>query len=98
MNDAAEDFVTSDDVKKMIDALSAHRASEWWVRTENPEPESRCLSPLVLQNMKLGYESGTISPTMNQFKNLVATAIYYQQKCAALTREAEDKLAASASD
>jgi hypothetical protein len=68
-------------MKKMVAALSAFRGQEWWFKTENPEPDRSCLSPLVLQNMKLGYEAGTIQPTMNQFKNLVHTAIYHQQKC-----------------
>ena len=79
---------TSDDVKRMIAALGAFRAYEWWFKTENPEPDSNCLSPLVLQNMKLAYENGTLDPTLAQFKNLLATAMFYQQKCRALTREA----------
>jgi hypothetical protein len=72
--------VKSEDIDKMVAALAAFRGYEWWFQTENPNPESRCLSPLVLQNMKLGYENGTLEPSMMQFKNLLATAMFYQQK------------------
>jgi hypothetical protein len=74
-------WVNNDDVAKMTAALSAFRAYEWWFKTENPDPGEGCLSPLVLQNMKLGYENGSLYPTMHQFKNLLTTAIFYQQKC-----------------
>lgn len=76
--------------KKMIAALREYRAYEWWFRTENPEPGSRCLSPMVLQNMKLRYESGDLSPNLMQFENLLQTAIFYQQRCRQMHGEIED--------
>jgi hypothetical protein len=80
-------WVTTEDMKKMTAALSAFKGYEWWFKTENPEPDRRCLAPLVLQNMKIGYEAGTLEPTMNQFQNLLHTAIYYQQKCRRLMED-----------
>lgn len=77
----ADGLVKSEDIDKMVAALGAFRGYEWWMRTENPNPDSHCLAPLVLQNMKLGYENGTLEPTMSQFKNLLTTAMFYQQKC-----------------
>lgn len=86
----AQFAVNQADIDKMTEALAAYRGYEWWFRTENPMPGSRCLSPLVLQNMKTGYEDGSIMPTIPQFKNLVTTAMFYQQKCRVLMECAGD--------
>ncbi len=75
------DWVKEEDVERMVRALHSFRGYDWWYQTENPKPEGHCLAPLVLQNMKLGYESGALAPTMSQFDNLLKTAIFYQRKC-----------------
>lgn len=75
-------LINTADLKKMVSALKAHRGHSWWFDTENENGESTALSPLVLQNMKLGFESGSIEPNMNQVMNILKTAIYYQRKYA----------------
>lgn len=45
---------------------------------------------MVLQNMKLRYESGDLSPNLMQFENLLQTAIFYQQRCRQMHDEIED--------
>jgi hypothetical protein len=85
-------WVNTEDFERMMAALNAFRGYEWWFKTENPEPDRRCLAPLVLQNMKLGYEAGTLVPTMNQVQNLLHTAIFYQLKCRQLQEKDNSKV------
>lgn len=76
------------DVNKMVAALAAFRGDQWWFHEENVVGERRCLSPLVLQNMLLQFQYGTLEPSMHKFKNLLETAIYYEAKA----RELQAKL------
>jgi hypothetical protein len=87
MSEPLKSWVNPEDIKRMTEALNAFRAYEWWIQTENPTPEKRCLSPLVMQNMKLGLENGTLEPSMHQYKNLLATAMFFENKCRQLLAE-----------
>lgn len=80
--------VREEDLQRMIAALSAFRGDQWWFKEENPVGGGRCLAPLVLQNIKLKLDSGTLEPSMNQYKNLLESAIYYEAKA----RSAQAKL------
>lgn len=80
--------VREEDVAKMIDALAAFRGDQWWFREENPVGGGRCLAPLVLQNMQLQLQAGTLEPNMHKFKNLLESAIFYEAKA----RELQVKL------
>lgn len=64
----------------MVDALSAFRGDQWWFHEENVVGGGRCLAPLVLQNLMLQYQYGTLEPSMHKFKNLLETAIFYEAK------------------
>jgi hypothetical protein len=70
-------WVKLEDLEKMINALSAYRGGDWWYETENDNGARRCLSPMVLQNMHLGLEAGTLVPSVNQYRNLLTTAMHY---------------------
>jgi hypothetical protein len=80
--------VREEDIKKMVAALSAYRGDQWWFHEENEVGGGRCLAPLVLQNMNLQFQYGTLEPNMNKFKNLLESAIYYEAKA----RELQGKL------
>lgn len=80
--------VREEDVTKMIAALGAFRGDQWWFHEENPVGGGRCLAPLVLQNMMMQLQNGTLEPNMHKFKNLLETAIYYEAKA----RELQAKL------
>jgi hypothetical protein len=64
----------------MVAALSAFRGDQWWFHEENVVGGGRSLAPLVLQNMMLQSECGTLEPSMHKFKNLLETAIFYEAK------------------
>lgn len=83
-------WVKEEDVERMVRALNSFRGYDWWYQTENPKPESHCLAPLVLQNMKLGYESGDLVPTMSQFNNLLITAMFYQCKSQNMVKKLDE--------
>lgn len=72
----------------MVAALSAFRGDQWWFHEENVVGGGRCLAPLVLQNMMLQFQGGTLEPSMHKFKNLLETAIFYEAKA----RELQQKL------
>ncbi|TLX16231.1 hypothetical protein [Rhizobium sp. MHM7A] len=72
--------VREEDVQKMVAALSAFRGDQWWFHEENVVGGGRCLAPLVLQNMMLQFQYGTLEPSMHKFKNLLETAIFYEAK------------------
>ncbi|MTH95226.1 hypothetical protein [Roseibium sp. RKSG952] len=71
--------IRPDDLRKMINALSAHRGQKWWFETENEDGEKGCLSPMVLNNIKLQLDAGSLIPSMMQFENLLRTAMHYQR-------------------
>lgn len=64
----------------MVAALSAFRGDQWWFHEENVVGGGRCLAPLVLQNMMLQFQYGTLEPSMHKFKNLLETALFYEAK------------------
>ncbi|MFS4583727.1 hypothetical protein [Phaeobacter sp. C3_T13_0] len=66
-------------LRDMVNALASHRRSDWWFRTENEVGSKNCLSPMVLQNIKLKLEAGRLDPSMRQFKNILNSAIHYQR-------------------
>jgi hypothetical protein len=68
----------------MVGALAAFRGDQWWFREENTVGGGRCLAPLVLQNMLLQLQNGTLEPNMHKFKNLLESAIYYEAQARAL--------------
>lgn len=70
-----------EDIAKMTAALEAFRGYRWWFETESQGDKERLLAPMVMQNLKLGLESGTLIPTFAQFENLLETAIYYEMEC-----------------
>jgi hypothetical protein len=80
--------VREEDVQKMIAALSAFRGDQWWFHEENVVGGGRCLAPLVLQNMMLQLQCGTMEPSMHKFKNLLETALFYEAKA----RELQERL------
>jgi hypothetical protein len=80
--------VREEDVQKMVAALAAFRGDQWWFHEENVVGGGRSLAPLVLQNMMLQFQYGTLEPSMHKFKNLLETAIFYEAKA----RELQGKL------
>ncbi len=86
--------VREEDIQKMVAALSAFRGDQWWFHEENVAGGGRCLAPLVLQNMMLQFQYGTLEPSMHKFKNLLETAIFYEAKA----RELQVKLDALSSE
>lgn len=74
--------VDEKDVQKMVNALSQFKGSEWWYGDFKKD----CLSPLVMHNMKLGFEDGTLTPSMIQMNNLLKTALYYEALYRDLTK------------
>lgn len=86
--------VREEDIQKMAAALSAFRGDQWWFHEENIVGGGRCLAPLVLQNMMLQFQYGTLEPSIHKFKNLLETAIFYEAKA----RELQVKLDALSSE
>lgn len=90
-------WVREDDIAKMTAALEAFRGSEWWFQTENSETTLRnTLSPVVMQNMKLQLQTGTLDLSVNKFKNALDSAILYNLEARKLQRrvtELEEQLA-----
>jgi len=89
-------WVKQEDIEKMTAALENFRGAEWWFQTENSEISSNALSPLVMQNMTLQFEAGTLELNVNKFKNALNSAILYNLEARMLQRrvtELEEQLA-----
>lgn len=75
-------LVREEDVQRMVAALEAFRGDRWWFDTETQELDnSRCLAPLVMQNMLLKLQAGTLDVSLKQVENILKTAIFYERKC-----------------
>lgn len=89
--------VSQKDIDKMVAALENFRGAEWWFQTESSNLLVRdTLSPMVLQNMKLQFEAGTLELNVHKFKNALNSAILYNLEARKLQRrvtELEEKLA-----
>lgn len=95
-------WVKQEDIDKMTAALENFRGAEWWFQTENSDLLPRAaLSPMVLQNMKLQFEAGTLELNVNKFKNALNSAILYNLEARKLQRrvtELEEQLAKLTAD
>lgn len=95
-------WVKQEDIEKMTSALENFRGAEWWFQTENSDLLVRtALSPLVLQNMSLQFEAGTLELNVHKFKNVLNSAILYNLEARKLQRrvtELEEQLAKLTAD
>jgi hypothetical protein len=68
-------WVKREDLERMVAALNAFRAHEWWFRADNETGGGSLLAPVVMQNMLLQIDAGTHVPTVRQMRNALVTAL-----------------------